>query len=253
MTRALVPVVGANSRPLGASHWDTSNGEYGSFYRKKRAREVFRRDVDEPSVTVEEQPLAGEVLMAQPAQQVVVDGAYRQENEVLRRELDDCKAELERLRRAVEEVLGANAAGGVAIPPAVPQAFPQPVPQAVPRAAPVAYPGREDAAVQTPESVAIAAAEAERAAGRAADMAAVKVNPPFRTGVYRPPAVVRDPFRDPSAHTPLWRLPKERSLELERPVKVVPARPYRPGTGNIGAYKNPPYSRNGVGPSWGGQ
>lgn len=72
MTRALVPIVGANSRPLGASHWDTSNGEYGSFYRKKRAREVFRKDVDEPSVTVDEQPLAGAVLMPQPTQQVCV-------------------------------------------------------------------------------------------------------------------------------------------------------------------------------------
>jgi hypothetical protein len=67
MTRALVPVVGRFS---GSSHWETSNGEYGSFYRKRRAREVFRQDVDEPSVTVEEGPIRDEVLVVNPAEQV---------------------------------------------------------------------------------------------------------------------------------------------------------------------------------------
>jgi hypothetical protein len=43
---------------------------------------------------------------------VVANGAYKQENETLRKELEECKLELERLRRAVEEVLGAKAAAG---------------------------------------------------------------------------------------------------------------------------------------------
>jgi hypothetical protein len=70
MTRALVPVVGSRNRISGSSHWETSNGEYGSFYRKRRAREVFRQDVDEPSVTVEEVPIRDEVLVVNPAEQV---------------------------------------------------------------------------------------------------------------------------------------------------------------------------------------
>lgn len=52
------------------------------------------------------------LLQAPNRVQVLVDGAYRHENEALRTELENCKLELERLRRTVEEVLGAKAAAG---------------------------------------------------------------------------------------------------------------------------------------------